>query len=383
MYLTRSAAAAIKAPEGRCQMKFILIPVIAVVLSLNAFAEEKPLSGKIISIDELSLVLKDGSVKKLKINTLRAHLYDRRTSISLTGLDDIGCGCGAGLVGRVIAPFTLKVQTDNETVLITVPAHRTHLYSQKSAYQIDVKDRELGHIVTDAEGSTANRDLVFAGHEKMKRRTRDVLSNMQESIVRGDYPMARYNYADALTDELFPADLKRIAELYESIPEEERPLKTYDIGINYFYVRELNKMFNTNFDMMTLPEYIAFLERFAVTLATSKRGADETYLYEIMKDVGVPEETRVDLLIKIVEVRLPHFISVGKEKITKGLKPNDYTDLQWDDTWAAKQALMHLRRTNNRGVKYLTDLVQKVVATEEPLKEFLIEALDLRRVVDP
>jgi hypothetical protein len=296
-------------------------------------------------------------------------------SVGLQAIGKAGCGCGAKVFGRVQKPFSIRVEIGGQEATLTIPTHRTFIYEENGAYQVDVKDDQLGSIVRDDGDSRANRDAVLADYEDIRKANMEALAALKQDVALRNFKAARATYAKVVVNELFASDLQVLDSLYLSIPEAERPINTYTNDVRWEMRAMILTFGGVNFDAMTVREFIAFVDDWGSKPFTPSNipkqpgGNDETYLFRFFNQVGVPENTQVKLLSRAIDVRIDKFIELAK-------RDADARDASFEDTYNTEAALNRLIRGKNElGHRYIAKLRKRLAAENPKVREYIRHAL--------
>jgi hypothetical protein len=319
-----------------------------------AQAQVKP-DEKIKTITPVEVRTREGQLRTCSITAESFTKWDGRDVVKMKGVKANGCGSGDFFFEK---PVTIVAESGAR---YTIPANRTILYLSERGAQIDVKDDKKGGIAVETGGKHELSDRIYSSFEERKKESAALIEAFQAEIAKKDYSKAREAYSKIVhTHELYSGEIKKIGDAFASIPSSERPLKTYD-GDMRPEMEALQKTFgDVDFDKMTLKEYLAFAKDWADHPDQFKGKGDQTYLFRILDQIGVPKESQYDLFYRAYASRMA---KVRKAYLAK-------QQPEFSDTYIIGTCINSMRRVP-QGEEFLKGLKANLARLDPKEQDYL------------
>lgn len=319
-------------------MKNLFMSFFISVASVSVLAADP---AKMVSIDALEVRNEDGSVKTYIIHPGEVRFWDRENSLVI--LDGKTGGCTIcdptkTFIGTLEKPISIQFIADGVVRLLTIPANRTSVFADSTGYQIDVKDHELGAIALDEISSTAKKIRVWELYSQGREITDGLLTDLANDAADKRFKHLRQDYRMLMNYELYSEDLKRLAQIIQSVPKDERPLDiVLTAGDRRWQHQYLAEAFpNVAFSEMTMKEYIDFVEKWAETPAEKETKGDQTSLFWFFRSPEISDEVEERIYTRLAQTRFNRILELAKA----GAKSKDVI---WNDQYNLESALIHLK----------------------------------------
>jgi hypothetical protein len=331
--------------------------VISFLLALSSVSDpaQAQLGERIKTISPVEVRTREGQLRTCSLTADSFNKWEGRDVVQMKGVKATGCGSGDFFFEK---PVTIVAESGAR---YTIPANRTILYLSERGAQIDVKDDKKGGIAVETDGKHELSDRIYAVYEERKKESAVLIEAFHAEIAKKDYSKAREAYSKIVhTHELYSSEIKKIGDGFASIPSAERPLKTYD-GDMRFDMEELKKTFGgVDFDKMTLKEYLAFAKDWADHPDKFKGKGDQTYLFRILDQIGVPKESQYDLFFRAYASRMS---KVRKAYFAK-------QEPEFSDTYVIGTSITSMRRVP-QGEAFLKGLRENLARLDPKEQDYL------------
>jgi hypothetical protein len=315
-------------------------------------AQGKEWRGSLVSMDSVVLRSVDRSLREHSPWHGSIHVWESQDVLEIRVPGGTGLSGGSVLLGALERPLLLQIKTDDQVCRLTIPIHRTQVYSTPQRIQIDVKNSQEGKIGVDCGDSTLERDAILASYATQRQQVNQGLQTLELAVRSRDAFTSRQAYAQVVDQELRSDDFLFLDRVLSNLPEGDRPIHAANYDLR-FEIRELNQIFaGMNFDTLTRAEFISFLDRWTQEVSSEERKGDELYLLRVAGAIGLPREEERKFVIQLVDSRLSHLIRLVEAGIDSGNIPFsvDYQAAQglralsYDDSDEAGRARLGFRK---------------------------------------
>ncbi len=251
------------------------------------------------TIDPIRVRSDDGKVLSCQVSLGKVSVWQGRDVVQMSDVKVTGCQPGNYVFEK---PITLMTDTGRR---ITIPANRTILYLSEKRAQVDVKNNHKGGVVSEVGEQKEASEKVYQDFSARKKQSAELIQQFQRAVVNQDYSVAREHYSKVVNaNELYSDEILKIGTGFKAMPSDQRPLKTYDRDMRG-EVESLKSTFSgTDFDKMTVGEYVAFVKNWADHPEKFTEKGDQTYLFRIAEQVGVSSEDRFDFFYRAYASRM-------------------------------------------------------------------------------